>query len=119
MTQNETVIELLRDAGGIGIIDDDARRVGIHRLAARVHELKAQGLAIESRDERNRAGRGKHARYVLRICARPGCDRAPVAGSGTLHALCQSHEDQALSAFGQPCLWGDWAPGELVEAFGR
>jgi len=60
--------------------------------AARIHELRAEGYQIEHRDERHQGG--KHRRYFLRT-PRP----APTTGV-------------------QESIDG-WAPGEIMEAYGR
>lgn len=64
--QTASVLWLLRERGTSGVTDDDARdheSVRCHRLAARIHELKAEGFAIRHTDEPH-AG-GTHRRYFL------------------------------------------------------
>lgn len=64
--QTASVLWLLSERGTSGVTDDDARThesVRCHRLAARIHELKAAGFTIRHIDEAH-AG-GTHRRYFL------------------------------------------------------
>lgn len=62
--QTSSALWLLRERGSAGVTDDDAREaIRCHRIAARIHELRAEGFDIRHRDETH-AG-GTHRRYFL------------------------------------------------------
>ena len=67
MKQTDMVLRHLRDCGSISSLEA-FREYGITRLAARIHDLRNQGLDIESAELRitNRyGGTVKFARYRL------------------------------------------------------
>ena len=67
MKQTDMVLRHLRDCGSISSLEA-FREYGIARLAARIHDLRKQGLDIESAELRitNRyGGTVKFARYRL------------------------------------------------------
>ena len=64
MSQTDTILRLLVERGDRGITPLDAlEHARSLRLAARIKELRDQGLDIETRRESH--GDGVHARYVL------------------------------------------------------
>jgi Helix-turn-helix domain len=63
------VLDLLRERGPLGATDLDAlERCGTTRLAARVHELRAEGHDIRSELVSTASGK-RVSRYVLREAA--------------------------------------------------
>ncbi len=65
MTQNQKVLDLLRQAGSRGITPLDGFELAHSwRLAARIHELRELGYTIETTVERTPGG-AKVARYRL------------------------------------------------------
>jgi hypothetical protein len=65
VTQQQLVLEMLREAGSIGITALDAlRHAGCFRLASIIHRLRRDGYIILTEDYKTDTG--KHiARYVL------------------------------------------------------
>lgn len=59
MTQRETVLQMLRDAGEKGIRSDEFFKAFMPRAAARIQELRDSGVEISSERE------GKYVRYRL------------------------------------------------------
>lgn len=59
MTQKERVHKMLKDAGPKGVRSDEFFREYMPRAAARIMELKAEGVEIETERE------GKFVRYTL------------------------------------------------------
>jgi hypothetical protein len=87
------VYALLKVRGVDGVSPDEARRwAGCDRLAARVAELRADGHEVLTVTERHPGG--NHARYVLR-------------------------EPRAVPTRGVQESFAGWAPGELMESFGK
>lgn len=64
MTQRETVLQALKDAGDTGIHSFDFLQVGIPRAAARIRELREMGYTISSVRERLN-GEAEGVRYRL------------------------------------------------------
>jgi hypothetical protein len=63
--QTARVLEYLRERGIDGVSPNEARlRVGCDRLAARIHEIRADGHTVRRIEEPN-LGPGDHARYYL------------------------------------------------------
>ena len=88
------VYALLKVRGPDGVSPREAARwAGCDRLAARIHDLKAEGHEFTHRDEPNGNG-GQHRRYFL-------VEPRPVPTRGVQETF------------------ADWAPGELQEAYGR
>ena len=66
MTQNEAVLELLREQGTDGVTPILAlTEVGTLRLAARIADLREQGYVITTYDHKTATGK-RVAKYVLR-----------------------------------------------------
>ena len=63
MSQQLQVLQMLKK-NKRGVTAMDAFRVGITRLAARVHDLRNSGHMIVTHPERNK--KANYARYVLR-----------------------------------------------------
>lgn len=69
--QTEDILLLLIERGERGVTALDAlREVGSLRLAARIDELKRDGLIVESRSERTPNGK-RISRYILRSPVQP------------------------------------------------
>lgn len=67
--QTRGVLDLLKRRGERGLSPNEAHLLlGVDRLAARVHELKAEGFDVVTTREHHH-GEGTHARYVLRRAA--------------------------------------------------
>ena len=65
-TQNEALLAELKSRGSVGITPLEAlNRIGILRLAARVHDLRKQGYKISSRPYKISGDRRKVALYTL------------------------------------------------------
>jgi hypothetical protein len=65
VTQQQLVIEMLREAGSLGITSLDAlRHAGCFRLASIVHRLRRDGYVIVTEDYTTDTGKNI-ARYVL------------------------------------------------------
>lgn len=64
-SQNAEVLGLLKRSGRQGITQIDAFvAADVYRLAARIHDLRADGYEIETVNEAHK--NGFHARYVLK-----------------------------------------------------
>lgn len=62
MTQNEQILEYMRENGSITPLEA-LKEIGCFRLGARIYDLKHEGHLIHSKNETNN---GKHyARYYL------------------------------------------------------
>ena len=64
MSQQRQVLQMLKK-NKKGVTAMDAFKVGITRLAARVHDLRNSGHMIVTHIERNK--NANYARYVLRV----------------------------------------------------
>jgi hypothetical protein len=100
VTQNDLILNVLRDRGGRGLTPREAMHiettdgiVSVFRLAARVKDLRDRGHDIRTAHDPN----GPHARYILVE------DVCRVCGSRA-HVFC--NRDQ-VSESEQRALWGD------------
>lgn len=64
MSQNELVLQDLKDSSGITPLEA-LERHGCFRLAAVIYDLKKEGWDISTRMVHNRLSRKKYARYSL------------------------------------------------------
>lgn len=62
MTQNEQIIEYMREYGGITSMG--AFKIGVTRLAARIHDIKRMGHRIKTEEIRYTAKDGKKKHYT-------------------------------------------------------
>lgn len=63
MTQKEKILQHLTDFGSI--TDNDARKLHINRLAARINDLRKDGHAIETEIESYRNEDKRMVRYAV------------------------------------------------------
>lgn len=61
----ELVLDYFEKHKGKGITQNDATKLGITRLAARISDLEHKGYVIRHEREPNIVKRGFHARYFL------------------------------------------------------
>jgi hypothetical protein len=98
MTQNEKVLAMLRQAGRNGICSREFFACGMPRGAARIRDLRDQGVGIESVRE------GKYTRYRLAgVGVVPGPGQAVVRGG--VHSsdqLTGSSADGSSTRVGSP-----------------
>jgi hypothetical protein len=63
-TQNEIVLRHLKTWGSLTALEA-ARRYNVWRLAARIYDLRLDGVKIKMIREANTLSPGSHAKYVL------------------------------------------------------
>ncbi len=106
--QTSDVLELLRRCGPAGVTDGIARDdLGCSNAAARIHELRGDGYAIETRyvSVPTRHGPARVARYIL---DEKGCPSCGALGSTGHWVFCVQRVVPVASA-----------PGELMELWGK
>lgn len=76
MSQRETVLQALRDAGDRGVTNGELNRLGIFRYSARIHELRQAGHTIRTEN-----GEGGLATFFLEhdVEAQAAAPPAPVS----------------------------------------
>lgn len=65
MTDCAKILEFMEKNMKTGITQNDATKMGITRLAARISDLEHKGYVIRHEREPNIVKRGFHARYFL------------------------------------------------------
>lgn len=101
LTQKQRVHYMLRDAGSYGVRSDLFLSVGIPRAAARVKELREEGLQITSEREE------QFVRYILTAGVRTGVP-SPQGSDGFADPLCASADsgDAPLGGLAPPASSG-------------
>jgi len=82
MTQKERVLRMLKDAGPEGVRSDEFIKQYMPRGAARIQDLKDEGVFITSERE------GKYTRY--RLIGNAGVDSGPAPGQVVVRAAVDS-----------------------------